>query len=238
LSHRSSQSLLSIKHPNIQTDYWTNMECWGGKLGERVFTVVSIVKPKRCTNVSNLFYFGMTLYMFRTAFPSIIRSSRLYIKQQAFVKQILLSAWYISIVKPTRCTNVSNLFYFAMTLYMFRTVFPSIIRSSRLYIKQQAFVKEILLSAWYIVIVKPTRCTSVPNLLYFGMTLYMFRKVFPSVIRSSRLYIQQKEFVKQTLLYVQSWNSWWWTEGPSETCRVSFQNEINLIHWWILLVLL
>ena len=29
--------------------------------------------------------------MFRTIFPSIIRSSRLYIQQQAFVKQILLS---------------------------------------------------------------------------------------------------------------------------------------------------
>jgi len=32
-----------------------------------------------------------------------------------------------------------------MTLYMFRTVFPSIIRSSRVYIQQQAFVKKILL---------------------------------------------------------------------------------------------
>jgi len=51
----------------------------------------------------------------------------------------------ISIVKPTTCTNVSNLFYFVMTLYMFRTVFPSIIRSWRLYIQQQAFVKQILL---------------------------------------------------------------------------------------------
>jgi len=29
--------------------------------------------------------------MFRTVFPSIIRSSRLYIQQQAFVKQILLA---------------------------------------------------------------------------------------------------------------------------------------------------
>ena len=35
-------------------------------------------------------YFGMTLYMFRTVFPSIIRSSRVYIQQQAFVKKILL----------------------------------------------------------------------------------------------------------------------------------------------------
>ena len=35
--------------------------------------IISIVKPTRCTNVSNLFYFGMTLYMFRTVFSPIIR---------------------------------------------------------------------------------------------------------------------------------------------------------------------
>jgi hypothetical protein len=28
--------------------------------------------------------------------------------------------------------------------------------------------------------------------VYFGITLYMFRTVFPSIIRSSRLYIQQQ----------------------------------------------
>jgi len=33
--------------------------------------------------------------MFRTAFPSIIRSSRLHIQQQAFVKQILLLLAYV-----------------------------------------------------------------------------------------------------------------------------------------------
>jgi len=54
--------------------------------------LISVVKPKRCTNVSNLFYFGLTLYMFRTVVPSIIRSSRLYIHLQAYAKQILLSA--------------------------------------------------------------------------------------------------------------------------------------------------
>jgi len=42
--------------------------------------IISIVKSTRCNNVSNLFYFGMTLYMFRTVFPSIISSSRLYIQ--------------------------------------------------------------------------------------------------------------------------------------------------------------
>jgi len=56
------------------------------------------------------------------------------------------SVLIISIVKPTRCTNVSNLFYFEMTLYMFRTVSTSIIRSTKLYILQQALVKQILLS--------------------------------------------------------------------------------------------
>ena len=48
--------------------------------------IISAVKPTRCTKVSNLSYFGTTLYMFRTVFPSIIRSSGLYIQQQAFVK--------------------------------------------------------------------------------------------------------------------------------------------------------
>jgi len=31
--------------------------------------------------------------------------------------------------------------------------------------------------------------------IYFRMTLYVFRKVSPSIIRSSRLYIQQQAFV-------------------------------------------
>jgi len=31
----------------------------------------------------------------------------------------------ISVVKPTTCTNVSNLFYFGMTIYKFQTIFLS-----------------------------------------------------------------------------------------------------------------
>jgi hypothetical protein len=40
-------------------------------------------------NISNLFYFGTTFYMFRTVFPSIIRSLRLYTQRQVYVKQVL-----------------------------------------------------------------------------------------------------------------------------------------------------
>jgi len=37
--------------------------------------------------------FGITFYMFRTVFPSIIKRSRLYIQHQVYVKQMLLPAW-------------------------------------------------------------------------------------------------------------------------------------------------
>ena len=53
--------------------------------------IISIVKPTTRTNVSNLFYIGMTLSMFQMVVLSIMSSLRLYIQQQAFVKQILLS---------------------------------------------------------------------------------------------------------------------------------------------------
>ena len=40
-------------------------------------------------NISILFYFGTTLYMFRTVFQSVIRSLRLYIQHQVYVIQFL-----------------------------------------------------------------------------------------------------------------------------------------------------
>ena len=40
-------------------------------------------------NISNLFYFGTTLCMFRAVSPSIIMSLRLYIQNQVHVIQVL-----------------------------------------------------------------------------------------------------------------------------------------------------
>jgi len=37
--------------------------------------------------------------------------------------------------------------------------------------------------------------------ILFGVTLDIYRTVFPSIIRSSRLYIQQHAFVKHTADY-------------------------------------
>jgi ABC-type siderophore export system fused ATPase/permease subunit len=54
---------------------------------------------------------------------------------------------FFSIVKPTRCTSFSILFYIVVALYMFRTVFPSVIGSLRLYIQHQVYVRHIVTPA-------------------------------------------------------------------------------------------
>ena len=46
-----------------------------------------------------------------------------------------------------RRNSFSNFFYFVVALYMFQTVFPSIISSLRLYIQHQVYVKQNLLTA-------------------------------------------------------------------------------------------
>ena len=48
--------------------------------------------------------------------------------------------------KPKIC-NVSQFIYIFKTLYMFQTVFASIIRSSKLHIQRLVFVRPLLLSA-------------------------------------------------------------------------------------------
>ena len=46
-------------------------------------------------NISNLFYFRTTLYMFRTVSPSIIRSLGLYIQHQVY-KYVIHVLWLIA----------------------------------------------------------------------------------------------------------------------------------------------
>jgi hypothetical protein len=64
--------------------------------------------------------------------------------------------------KTNQMHNISNLFYFVTTLYMFRTVSPSIIRSLRLYIQHQVYVIQVL---WLL-------ASKQPQNLY-GMMLYV-----------------------------------------------------------------
>jgi len=48
-------------------------------------------------NISNLFYFGTTFYMFWAVSPSIIRSLRLYMQHQVYVIQVL---WLLANKQP------------------------------------------------------------------------------------------------------------------------------------------
>jgi hypothetical protein len=79
-------------------------------------------------------------------------------------------------------------------------------------------------SFWPISIVNSTRCAKFSNLFYFGITLYMFRK---------GLSVHRQEFktVHTHVVVCTVLNSWRWTERPSETCRVLFQNKISLRIW-------
>jgi hypothetical protein len=54
-------------------------------------------KTNQMHNISNLFYFGTTLYMFWTVFQSIIRSLRLYVQHQVHVIQVL---WLQAATEP------------------------------------------------------------------------------------------------------------------------------------------
>jgi len=54
-------------------------------------------------NISNLFYFGKTLYVFRTVSPSIIRSLRQYI--QHYTKQVL---WLLDSKQPQNLYDIQS----------------------------------------------------------------------------------------------------------------------------------
>jgi hypothetical protein len=99
-----------------------------------------------CTRFSNVdFWFEVT--------PKKEIAGRYYPfkKVRSFCATLYKASPLISIVNPTRCTNSSNLFYFGITLYMFQTVFPSIIRSWRLYIQQQVYAsKQTAVPAWHV----------------------------------------------------------------------------------------
>jgi len=88
---------------------------------------------------------------------------------------------------------LSQIIYFCKTLYMFRSFRPSSGAQDCTYSNRHTSNSccYLLLSAmrW-----------TVSQIIYSCKTLYIFRTVFPSIIRSSRLHIQQQAYVEQLLL--------------------------------------
>ena len=60
--------------------------------------------------------------------------------------------------------------------------------------------------------------------ILFGVKFYMFRTVFPTILRSSKtVYTAAVSVWHMSVAVCTVLNSWWWTERPSETCRVLLQ---------------
>ena len=91
--HMSVRSVFHVcASPSVNLQHFSNRE--------QQQAILSLLKPTRCTNVLNLFYFGMTLDVFRTVLPYIIRSSRLYIQQPNRYRCLLASR--LNIQQPNR----------------------------------------------------------------------------------------------------------------------------------------
>jgi len=144
-------------------------------------------------------YFGMALYMFRTVFPSIIRSSRLYIQQ-----------------RPNRyCSNLFSLEW--QSTCFGRSFHPSSGVQDCTYSNGQTDTAQIYL-VWN------------GNLhVSDGLSVHHqnFKTVYIATVKQILLYSLAN---KQTAVSVWQMpvavctvlNCWWWTERPSETCRVPF----------------
>jgi len=81
-------------------------------------------------------------------------------------------------------------------------------------------------------IIKPTRCTNFTN-LFWHETLHVSDSSFRAGPRWNILVLLES-YLQTCMTYSIAEctvNSWWWTEGLSETCRVSCQNKfVKLVH--------
>ena len=70
------------------------------------------------------------------------------------------------------------------------------------------------------------------NFRVYWISLYMFRTVFPSIIRSSRLYTQHPLYVMQVSWLLASGHEVELSSISSETCRVIFNKLENCASSW------
>jgi hypothetical protein len=92
----------------------------------------------KCTNFERRSSLNLDFQMRHPFVFSVINNMCIFL---AFVRPCIVIYFYS---KTNQMHNISSLFYFGTTLYMFRTVSPSIIRILRLYIQHQVYVIQVL----------------------------------------------------------------------------------------------
>jgi hypothetical protein len=106
---------------------------------------------------------------------------------------------------------LSQIIYSCKTLYMFRKVFPSIIRSSKLRI-QQRYMSN---SCCYLIPMDDMELSSIS---------YPIAGT-PRSSNSSPIVAGSSSCLTYTVAVYAVLSSWWWTEKPSETCRAFYENK-------------
>ena len=105
----TKQSADSMDNPNFHTKF---------DVCRTVHLNIFYRKTNQMHNISNLFYFGTTSYMFRTVSSFVIRSRRLYIQHQVYVIQVLwlLASGMFHLVPASK--QPQNLYNIYLMLYV------------------------------------------------------------------------------------------------------------------------
>ena len=82
------------------------------------------------------------------------------------------------------------------------------------------FIKNLI----SFLMIKPTKCTNFSN-LFFGLKLLHVLDGSILILLASC----KQTCMTHTTAVCTVKNSWWWTEELSETCRVSFQNKLEIL---------
>ena len=91
--------------------YGSNWNCYCFLFENKIvqyFVQFFYSKTHQINNMSNLFCFGTRLYMFRTVFPSIIRSLGMYIQHEVYNIQVL---WLLASKQPQNLYDIYLMLY-------------------------------------------------------------------------------------------------------------------------------
>jgi hypothetical protein len=132
-----------------------------------------------------------------------------YILSPIFLRSCDCTSWQILIIKPSRCTNFSNLFW-NETLHV----------SDNSFVHHQEFF-TVQTAMVYVIQV----CRQLASRIRMEMQFLIL------------LASCQQTCMTYTIAVCTVKNSWWWTEELSETCGVSFQNKFEkLVHLLVFII--
>jgi hypothetical protein len=170
--------------------------------------------------LSQIIYSCKTLYMFRTVFPSIIRSSKLRILQRYMSNRCcysLLSGirWNWVLEKRSTCFGRSFRPSSGAQNCLYRNGICQTAAATRCY--RGWDVTEFLENALHVSDGLSVHHQELKTA--YTATVYVKQLLLPAAAGSSSC-------LTYTVAVYAVLSSWWWTERPSETCRAFSKNSV------------